>query len=56
VRAGKPVLIVGAGDAGAAVARELKNHNGHRSVPIGFVDDDPAKILLFEGAEKELTT
>ncbi len=46
VRAGKPVLIVGAGDAGAAVARELKNYNGHKSVPIGFVDDDPAKQRL----------
>jgi len=42
--AGKPVLIVGAGDAGAAVARELHNHNeGERSVPVGFVDDDRSK-------------
>jgi FlaA1/EpsC-like NDP-sugar epimerase len=49
VKAGERVLIVGAGDAGAAVARELKNHNGHGSlngyqrVPIGFLDDDPTK-------------
>lgn len=43
VRGGKPMLIVGAGDAGAAVVRELKNHNEHKGVPIGFVDDDPAK-------------
>ncbi|MBS3976856.1 MAG: polysaccharide biosynthesis protein [Syntrophomonadaceae bacterium] len=43
------VLIVGAGDAGAAVVRELKNHNGHNGyqrVPIGFADDNPAKQKL----------
>lgn len=45
---GKPVLIVGAGDAGAAVAREFLNHkrlpgNGEDMWPVGFVDDDPAK-------------
>lgn len=43
LRAGKPVLIVGAGDAGAAVARELYNHNNDHSVPVGFVDDDRSK-------------
>ncbi len=45
LRAGKPVLIVGAGDAGAAVARELcsHNHNTGRIVPVGFVDDDRSK-------------
>ncbi|MBE0467596.1 MAG: polysaccharide biosynthesis protein, partial [Candidatus Desulforudis sp.] len=36
------VLIVGAGDAGALVARELK-HTGGGLVPIGFIDDDPHK-------------
>jgi FlaA1/EpsC-like NDP-sugar epimerase len=36
------VLIVGAGDAGALVARELKNA-GKGQVPVGFVDDDPQK-------------
>jgi len=46
VRAGKPVLIVGAGDAGAAVARELHNHNTDHSVPVGFVDDDRSKLGL----------
>ena len=39
----KPVLVVGAGDAGATVIRELKNRNDHCSVPIGFVDDDHSK-------------
>ncbi len=44
LRVGKPVLIVGAGDAGAAVARELHNHTeGERCVPVGFVDDDRSK-------------
>ena len=43
LRAGRPVLIVGAGDAGAAVARELNNQNSHHLMPVGFVDDDPAK-------------
>ncbi len=40
---GRQVLIVGAGDAGATVARELTTHNGNSSTPVGFVDDDPAK-------------
>lgn len=43
------VLIVGAGDAGALVVREMqKNSNAPaiaavRLLPVGFVDDDPAK-------------
>ncbi|MGI9952923.1 nucleoside-diphosphate sugar epimerase/dehydratase [Moorellaceae bacterium AZ2] len=40
---GQAVLIVGAGDAGAMVARELRNRNGGDIRPIGFVDDDPLK-------------
>lgn len=40
---GRPTLIVGAGDAGAAVLRELKNHPEAEMVPVGLVDDDPAK-------------
>jgi len=43
LRAGKPVLIIGAGDAGAAVARELNKHNVDHSVPVGYVDDDRSK-------------
>ena len=43
LHAGESTLIVGAGDAGAAVARELKNHHGRERALIGFVDDDPAK-------------
>ena len=37
-----PVLIVGAGEAGSMLAREMLR-NGHRRQPVGFVDDDPAK-------------
>lgn len=40
---GSPVLIVGAGDAGAAVARELRNHTADKRIPVGLIDDDPAK-------------
>ena len=45
----KPVrkaIIVGAGDAGAMVARELCN-NGHIDLRlVGFIDDDPSKQKL----------
>ncbi len=42
-RGGKPLLIVGAGDAGALLMRELKNGNGYGYNPVGFVDDDAEK-------------
>ncbi|WP_003545004.1 nucleoside-diphosphate sugar epimerase/dehydratase [Desulfotomaculum nigrificans] len=42
----KRILIYGAGDAGALVAREYKSHyNGSQPV-IGFIDDDPKKHHL----------
>lgn len=37
------VLIVGAGEAGRLVARELRRHPEAGLIPVGFVDDDPAK-------------
>jgi FlaA1/EpsC-like NDP-sugar epimerase len=37
------VIIVGAGDAGAMVARELDLRPGLDMEPVGFVDDDPLK-------------
>lgn len=40
---GKSVLIVGAGDAGTMIARELQKNPHVGLVPVGFVDDDPAK-------------
>jgi FlaA1/EpsC-like NDP-sugar epimerase len=39
----RKVLIMGAGDAGALVVREMHNNPAMGYVPVGFVDDDPAK-------------
>jgi len=39
----KRVLIVGAGDAGALVLREMQKNPQLNQVPVCFVDDDPAK-------------
>jgi UDP-GlcNAc:undecaprenyl-phosphate GlcNAc-1-phosphate transferase len=41
---GKKVLIYGAGDAGEAMLREIKNNKGLHYDPIGFIDDDEGKI------------
>ncbi len=40
----KRVLVVGAGDAGAMIVREMRNNPSFGYRPIGFVDDDPAKL------------
>jgi UDP-GlcNAc:undecaprenyl-phosphate GlcNAc-1-phosphate transferase len=40
---GKRVAIVGAGDAGEIVLRELRNNARLQYVPVGFFDDDPLK-------------
>jgi FlaA1/EpsC-like NDP-sugar epimerase len=39
----KSVLVIGAGDAGAMVVRELQKNPQLNMEPIGFLDDDPAK-------------
>ena len=39
----KHVLIIGAGDAGALVIRELQRNPQLNATPIGFLDDNPAK-------------
>lgn len=39
----KRALIIGAGDAGALVARELQKSSQLNLIPVGFLDDDPAK-------------
>jgi FlaA1/EpsC-like NDP-sugar epimerase len=36
-------LILGAGDAGALVVRELQKSSSLNLIPVGFLDDDPAK-------------
>lgn len=38
------VLIVGAGEAGAMVARELTRNPQRLMLPVAFVDDDPTKV------------
>ncbi len=40
---GKRALVIGAGDAGALVVRELQKSSQLNLTPIGFLDDDPAK-------------
>jgi len=40
------ILIIGAGDAGALVVRELQKTSQINLLPIGFLDDDPAKQRL----------
>ena len=40
----KRVLIFGAGDAGASIVQEILAGGEHGYHPVGFVDDDPAKV------------
>ncbi|WP_059173060.1 nucleoside-diphosphate sugar epimerase/dehydratase [Bacillus sp. FJAT-27445] len=42
----KKVLIIGAGQAGTLVARQLINNPDLRLVPAAFIDDDPGKLKL----------
>jgi FlaA1/EpsC-like NDP-sugar epimerase len=37
-------LVIGAGDAGAMLAREMQRHPEAGLRPVGFIDDDPRKI------------
>ncbi|HZT16593.1 MAG TPA: nucleoside-diphosphate sugar epimerase/dehydratase [Gaiellaceae bacterium] len=46
VARGKEVLIVGAGDAGQLLIREMQRNRQLRYTPIGLVDDDPRKKNL----------
>ena len=40
----KRVLIFGAGDAGELIVRDMKHSKANHYHPIGFIDDDPAKL------------
>lgn len=42
----KQVLIMGAGDEGATIARELSRNPEHNIIPVGFVDDNIQKLGL----------
>jgi FlaA1/EpsC-like NDP-sugar epimerase len=44
LREPQPVLVVGAGDAGAMIVREMHHNPSLGMVAIGFVDDDPRKF------------
>ena len=43
-KSGKRVLIIGAGDAGEMLVREMQSNSQLRYQPIGFIDDNPGKI------------
>ncbi|WP_100405641.1 polysaccharide biosynthesis protein [Bacillus solitudinis] len=45
-RTGKRTLIIGAGNAGTMIARQLKQSNEGELEPVGFVDDDIHKQQL----------
>ena len=57
----KKVLIVGAGETGVGVLREIRNHPEKGYQPVGFIDDDPRKVgktiqgLDVLGTTRELT-
>ncbi len=38
------ILIIGAGTAGEQIGREMMDSEKSRYLPVGFIDDDPAKI------------
>ncbi|MBO4286817.1 MAG: polysaccharide biosynthesis protein [Kiritimatiellae bacterium] len=40
----KHVLLVGAGVEGDLIVRELRRQNPRDRIPVGFLDDDPAKL------------
>ena len=40
---GKKVLVVGAGNAGEMIVRDMHHNPDYDYLPIGFVDDDPGK-------------
>ncbi len=41
---GRRVLIVGAGDAGEMLVREMLNNSRLGYLPVGFIDDNPGKL------------
>jgi FlaA1/EpsC-like NDP-sugar epimerase len=43
-RGRRRVIIIGASDTGAAIAREIQSVKGNHLEPVGFVDDNPQKL------------
>ena len=56
VARGKEVIVVGAGDAGQLVIREMQRSRQLGYTPIGLVDDDPRKNLRVHGVRVLGTT
>jgi FlaA1/EpsC-like NDP-sugar epimerase len=58
----KRVVVVGAGDAGALVVREMQRNPQLHMLPVSFVDDDPEKLgktihgVRVDGRLRELST
>src|SRR5581483_11944903 len=44
VARGKEVIVVGAGDAGQLIVKEMQRNSRLGYTPIGFVDDDPRLV------------
>lgn len=40
----RKALIIGAGDCGMMIAKELRNNKSSQMYPVAFIDDDPVKI------------
>ena len=48
----KRTLIIGAGEAGVQLCKEMQNNPRSEYLPVGFIDDDPAKRnLLISGVK-----